>query len=360
MGLNTKVLAAAAALILLALAAAFLAFRGGGQDEIVIQGGGSTFAAPQVYEWARGFSSKYPEIKVNYASVGSGSGVAQFLEGTLDFASSDPPLDKSQWSKLEGEVLQMPVLLGAVSIVYNLPGLNEELRLNGETLALIYLGEISYWNDERIARLNPDIDLPEEQIIVVYRSDSSGTTQVFTYYLYKSSGGLWPESLVGKTIDWPVAKTGRGIGGKGNEGVTQVVKNTPYSIGYVELSYALENQLPMALLENREGNFVKPAEETIASAALNALKELPDNPLDDWSPALDSIIYTEGENSYPLTSFTFFIFRTKYSDEKIEAIKLWIEYINTEGQDRMIPGYIPIPKEIASINLKALEIISRG
>lgn len=357
MRLDTKTLALAlAALAALAAAAILLAGQQGGGGEVTLQGAGSTFIAPQLYQWADSFSRQNPGVTISYASVGSGAGIAQFREGTVDFAASDPPLSRQAWQELRGQALQIPVVLGAVAVVYNIPGLEGQLRLTGEVLALIYQGEIEQWSDERIARLNPGLQLPDEDIIVVHRSDSSGTTQVFTTFLHKSAPHAWPAELVGKTIDWPVDKTGRGVGGKGNEGVTQTVLNTPYSIGYVELSYAIENGLQTTLLRNGNGEFVAPTREAVQEAVEAILDLLPGSPADDWSKALDLIVYPRG-GGYPLVSFTFLVFKTQYPPEKVDAIKRWIEYINTQGQEELVQGYFPIPEALRQVNLKALEMI---
>jgi len=351
-------LAAVAGLVLAAAAALILLSGGGGEVRLV--GSGSTFIYPQLQAWIQAFTERRPDVVIEYTPTGSGAGQAQMLvDKTVDFAGSDPPLTREQYERYKGQVVQLPVILGAVAVVYNLPGV-EDLRLNGEVLALIYLGEIEYWDDPRIAGLNPGVDLPHERIIAVHRSDSSGTTHVFTLFLHKASGGLWPAELVGKSVEWRVDATGRGVGAKGNQGVAQAVQSTEYSIGYVEYSYALGAGLPMAYIENAYGEYLKPSPESIQAAARAALPAMPDSPLGDWSGVLEAIVYAEGEGVYPITSFSFLIFWTTYPPEKAEAVKSFIEFIMTEGDNYIVEGYVAVPEEVKRINLKALDIIKAG
>lgn len=328
-----------------------------GEKRIVLTGSGSSFIAPQMYAWASQIKNRYQWLVIEYESVGSGAGLSNFLQGLKDFGASDPPLPYNIWSEHRGKLIQMPVILGAVVVIYNIPSITVPLNLTGKALALIYKGEIRYWDDPIIAEANPGIELPHKEIIVVHRSDSSGTTQVFTLYLHKSAPDVWPENLVGKTINWPVDSTGRGVGAKGNEGVTRTVKFTPYSIGYVEWSYAIDSGLPMAALENGVGEFVLPSIEGIQKAA-KALP-LPDTPLGDFSAVLEHLVYPEAPGAYPIASFTFLVFWTEYPREKADAVKKFIEYINTDGQssNSIAAGYAPIPEEIRQLNMKALDYI---
>ncbi len=360
---RTLMAGALAAIVLIAIVAALAGglFSPGNtensEERVIITGSGSSFIAPQMYAWASQVKEKYPWLIVEYESVGSGAGLSNFLQGIRDFGASDPPLPRNVWEQHQGRIVQMPVILGAVVVVYNIPGMTEPLNLTGEVLALIYKGEIQYWDDPTIARLNPSIKLPHEEIVAAHRSDSSGTTQVFTTFLRKSAPDVWPEDLVGKAIDWPVDSTGRGVGAKGNEGVTQTVKSTPYSIGYVEWSYAIDSNLPMAALQNAVGEFVLPSVETIQRAAESLT--LPNSPLGDFSSIIDSLVYPDAPGAYPVASFTFLFFWTEYPQEKVDAVKKFIEYINTEGQSggNIVTGYVPIPDEIRQFNLKALDYI---
>jgi len=333
---------------------------GGGARHVTLQGWGSTFLFPQIQAWANEIYELNSSIIVNYNPTGSGAGQSAFLKRLVDFAGSDPPLSSKVWSNHEGEILQMPVVIGMVVIAYNLPGV-DNLNLTGVVIAKIYRGEIEYWDDSLIASVNPNAVLPHEKIIVVHRSDSSGTTEIFTLYLHKAAPDVWGEDLVGKTIDWPVDSTGRGIGGEGNQGVTQAIIDNEYSIGYIEYAYALKNKLEIAAIENREGYFVMPSRDTAQAAAKNALSAVPDSPEGDWSQAFDSIIYAPGRDSYPLTSWSFlFFYKTYESPAKAEAVKLFIRYINGKGQDNIIEGYVPIPDEIRQINMEAANLISTG
>ncbi len=328
--------------------------------QVIISGSGSTFVYPQMKEWTSKFSQKHPGVSVLYNPVGSGSGQTQFLkERVVDFACSDPPLSEEQYQEFRGRVLQMPIIIGAVAVVYKIPGYTGPLNLTGEVLALIYRGDIAYWDDPSIRSLNPAASLPHAEIKVLHRSDSSGTTQVFTYFLHKTAPNIWPEALVGKTLEWPIDATGRGLGGKGNEGVAGYFKQLDSAIAYLELGYAVENNFSIAAIMNREGKFVLPDKATMQAAIKGALEAglLPDSPLDDWSNALDAIVYAPGDMSYPIVSFTFMITWTEYPSVKTDALKAFIKYINTEGQEEIIEGYSPIPVELRQINLKSLNII---
>ena len=355
--MNKAVAAAAAAIVLVVVVAAYFLLGGGGGGQVRITGSGSTFIYPQMQAWIDAFTQRNPDVIVEYSPTGSGTGQAQMLvDKTVDFAASDPPLTREQYERYKGKVLQVPVILGAVAIVYNIPGV-EELRLNGEVLALIYLGEIEYWDDPRIAELNPGVELPHERIIAVHRSDSSGTTHVFTLFLYKASNGLWPRDLVGKSIEWPVDAAGRGIGAKGNQGVAQAVKATEYSIGYVEYSYAIQAGFKMAYVENAAGEYLQPSPESIQAAARAAAAAMPDSPLGDWSGVLDAIVYPEGRGAYPIASFSFLILWKEYPQEKAEAIKEFLRFILTEGDNYIVEGYVAVPEEVKEVGLKAVDLI---
>lgn len=324
---------------------------------VVVTGSGSSFIAPQLYAWAQQVKNKYPWLVVEYESVGSGAGVSNFLQKVRDFGATDPPLPRDKWEQNKGKVIQMPVIMGPIAVIYNIPGVTVSLNLTAEVLAGIYRGDIKYWDDPAIASLNPNVKLPHQEIIVVHRSDASGTTEVFTTFLNKAAPNLWPSTLVGKTVNWPVDATGRGVGAKGNEGVTQTVKTTPYSIGYVEWSYALDAGLPMAALKNPRGEFVTPSVEAVQRAV--AAVQLPASPLDDFTPVVGQIVYADSPGAYPLVSFSFLVFWTEYPRDKAEAIKTFIQYINTEGQStgNIVKGYVPIPEQVRQLNLKALNLI---
>jgi len=331
---------------------------------VVISGAGATFLAPQMFEWARAFKEARG-ISVEYQSVGSGAGRDMFFKRVVHFAGSDPPLSKELYSRYEGKVLQIPVVVGSVAVIYNIPGLpaNEVVCLSAEVLALIYKGEVRYWNDERILALNPHLRgiLPREEIVAVHRSDSSGTTAVFTAYLNKAAPSAWPKELVGLAVDWPVDKVGRGAGGKGNEGVARIVKTTPYSIGYVELNYAITQGLPTAAIRNSAGRCIKPTVESVLSALSNVAGQLPKSPLDDWSEVPYLVLDAPGEDSYPIASFSYIFVYRKYPDAQlVQALREFIRWVCTDGQKLMVPGYLPIPREAVEICLKASELIEVG
>lgn len=331
---------------------------------VVISGAGASFLAPQMFEWARAFKEA-KGVSVEYQSVGSGAGRDMLFKKVVHFAGSDPPLSKDLYSKYEGKVLQIPVVVGSVAVIYNIPGLpaNEVVCLSAEILAQIYKGEVRYWNDEKILALNPHLrgTLPREEIVAVHRSDSSGTTSVFTTYLNKAAPSVWPKDLVGLTVDWPVDKVGRGAGGKGNEGVAQAVKTTPYSIGYVELNYAITQGLPTAAIRNSAGRCVKPTVESVLSALSNAAGQLPKSPLDDWSEIPYLVLDAPGENSYPIASFSYVFIYRKYPDAQlVQALREFIKWVCTDGQKLMVPGYLPIPREAVEVCLRAPELIEVG
>jgi len=329
---------------------------------VVLQGAGATFVYPQISEWAKRFQERYG-IQINYQSVGSGAGQSMFFQKVVDFGCSDPPLSRDTWLKYNGSVLQVPWLFGPVVLVYNIPELPKStaLRLDAIAIAKIYKGEIRYWNDEYVKGLNPDIAhlLPNKEIVAVYRSDSSGTTELFTTFLYKASGGVWTKDLVGKSISWPVEATGRGVGGKGNEGVTQNVMQIPYSIGYVEWSYAIKNNLSIAAIKNAAGNFVLPMRETLEEALKNA--KIPTSPLDDFSGIVDSVIYVAGEKSYPILGPTHIILWRSYDNpKKVEALKLFLKWVAEEGYNHIVEGYVAPPQSVKELLIKAAnEIVSQ-
>jgi phosphate transport system substrate-binding protein len=327
---------------------------------LILQGAGASFPYPQISEWARRFQDKYG-IQVVYQSVGSGAGQSMFLQKAVDFGCSDPPLSRDKWSQYKESIIQVPWLFGPVVIVYNIPELpgNYNLKLDGIAIARIYKGEITYWNDPYIKELNPEVadKLPNKEIIAVHRSDASGTTEIFTTFLYKASSGVWPSELVGKSINWPVDATGRGVGGKGNEGVTSAVVQTQYSIGYVEWSYAIKNNLRVASIKNAVGNFVLPTSETLQEALKKA--NIPSSPLDDFSGILDSVIYTPGEESYPILGPShILIWRVQDDPKKAEGLKLFLKWVAEEGYNYIVEGYIAPPENVRQLLVKAAELIT--
>ncbi len=329
------------------------------QEKITILGSGSTFVQPQLEKWIVEYSKINPSVKIEYVSKGSGAGQNDFKNRLVDFACSDPPIKEKLWKELEkqGKPLQFPIIIGAIAVVYNLPNV-DDLKLSKDVLADIFLGKIEYWDDERIKKLNPNANLPHEKIIVVHRSDSSGTTAVFTTYLSKISEEWRKNVGSGKVVDWPADKIGRGLGGKGNEGVTAIIKQTPYTIGYVELAYAVKENLKIASIENREGNFVKPTEESIKSAVSMVSMNFP-KPTEGYKENIEALLDAPGENSYPIVALTHMIVWGDYEDKKAVAMKEFIKWIMTTGQkdEYILQGYISLPEEVAKIGLEAAEMI---
>jgi len=329
-----------------------------------IDGAGATFLNPQMQAWA----SKFYEItggriKINYQSIGSGAGQAKFREGILDFAGSDPPLKSDIYNEFKGKggIIQFPVIIGTIVIVHNIPTVeSEKLKLTGEVVAKIYLGEIMYWDDPAIKALNPELNLPHEKIIAVHRSDGSGTTRVFTAYLAKVSQD-W-KSKVGSdfTVAWPVDQLGNGVGGKGNEGVSAAVQQNLYSIGYVETAYAYEVGLKTALIQNKDGNYVLPTKEAVESASKALVRILPKAD-EDWSNIFpDETVDPPGKDSYPITSFSFVILRQAYDNPvKVAILKEFFQWVLTEGQknENIVVGYDPLPPEVAMIGLEGLKLL---
>jgi len=245
--------------------------------------------------------------------------------------------------------LQFPIIIGAVVVAYNLPGVYE-LGLDGETLADIFMGKIEYWDDPRIKELNPEVELPHEKIVVIHRSDSSGTTQIFTTYLSLVSEE-WNERVgSGKVVNWPVDELGRGVGGKGNQGVVTALKNNPYSICYTELAYVYKENLKAVAIKNKAGNFVKPTPETIKAAASQAQISVP-APTEGYREDIKAFLNVDGENAYPIVAFSHMVVWSHYPDEaKDRAIKDFVKWILTEGQkdENIVQGYVGLPADLTT------------
>ncbi len=325
-----------------------------------LYGSGATFPAAQYDVWFSDFK-KETGIDIEYRPVGSGRGIQDFIQGLVDFAGSDPPLPHSIWVKAKskyGGVLQAPTIAGAVVVVYNLPGINAHLNLTGDVIAKIYMGEIRYWDNPAIQRLNPGVKLPHKEIIPVYRSDSSGTTQYFTYYLTLSCKE-WAEKY-GYSKVWKVQ--GVGIGAAGNQGVAAAVKNTPYSIGYVEYAYALQYKLPIAALAppGVQGKFLLPTIESIQRTLAKVAEELP-SPDADWSNTFGLSVKLASEaGGYPLTAYSHIILRKKYDNpKKCEALKKLLEWLYRANVERIdiVKGYVPLPKPMAEKLLEAANML---
>jgi phosphate transport system substrate-binding protein len=305
-----------------------------------LTGAGATFPAPIYSKWFDAYARE-TGVRINYQSIGSGGGIRQFTEGTVDFGATDAPMTDEQVTAVKGNVLHVPTVLGAVVATYNLPSLGKApLRFDGATLADIFLGRISRWNDRRLAALNPGVSFPDQDIIVVHRSDGSGTTYIFTDYLSKISAE-WKKK-VGKatSVGWPA-----GLGGKGNEGVTQQVKQTEGAIGYIELIYAISNGLPAALIKNADGVLVEPSLKSVSAAASGAQ-------LGADTDFRVSITNAPGRDSYPLSSFTWLLVHKESPDSaKARALHSFLLWTWQPGAQRMAADlhYAPLPVSVIEL-----------
>jgi phosphate transport system substrate-binding protein len=312
-----------------------------------IQAAGATFPAPIYQKWFDEYHKAHADVAVNYQSIGSGAGIQQLTAGTVDFGASDMPMTDEQISKLKVHPLHFPTVLGADVPTYNIPGLTQELKFSGETLAGIFLGTIKKWNDPMIMKDNPGAKLPAEDVVVVHRSDGSGTSFIWTDFLSKVSPEWKSKVGASTSVSWPV-----GLGGKGNEGVSGTVKQTPYSIGYVELVYAIKNNMPSAAVKNQAGVYVKASLETVSSAAAGAAKEMP-------ADFRVSITNPQGKNAYPISSSTWMLIPSQIPDAgKAKAIKAFLQWMVTDGQKMTGDlAYAPLPKEVVAKETKQIAMI---
>jgi phosphate transport system substrate-binding protein len=305
-----------------------------------LTGAGATFPNPIYTKWFDSYA-KETGVQINYQSIGSGGGIRQFTEGTVDFGASDGPMNESQIQAVNGNVLHVPTVLGAVAVTYNLPSLGAtKLKFDGNALVDIFMGRITKWNDKRLAALNPGVQLPDLDVIVVHRSDGSGTSYIFTDYLNKFSREWRDKVGYATSVNWPV-----GLGGKGNEGVTQQVKQTEGSIGYVELIYALSNELPYATVKNPAGEFVEASLASVTAAAASAK-------FDKNTDFRVSITNAPGEDAYPISSFTSLLVHTEQPDAaKAKAIRDFLKWMITPEAQQMATElkYAPLPKEVVSL-----------
>jgi phosphate transport system substrate-binding protein len=305
-------------------------------ENVTLSGAGATFPAPLYQRWFSDFNKTNPAVTVSYQSVGSGAGVKQFTSGTVDFGASDVAMKDEEIKAVPKGVVMLPMTAGSVVLAYNLPDLKAPLKLSREAYVGIFQGKIKKWNDPAIAKSNPDVKLPDTSIKVVYRSDGSGTTAVFTKFLSAVSPD-WKSSVGdGKTVDWP-----SGTGAKGNEGITAQIQQNQGSIGYVEYGYAKQNNLAFAALENKAGSFIEPSEQS-AQATLSAVK-LPDN-------LRAFIVDPEGKDAYPIVTYTWLLAYKTYDDpNKAKALKAVIDYSIAEGQKVSSElGYIPLPPDVVT------------
>ena len=305
-----------------------------------LTGAGATFPNPIYTKWFDAYNKK-TGVQINYQSIGSGGGIRQFTEGTVDFGASDGPMNESQIQAVNGNVLHVPTVLGAVAVTYNLPSLGDtKLKFDGNLLVDIFMGRVTKWSDPAIAKLNPGVKLPDIDLIVVHRSDGSGTTYVFTDYLNKFSREWKDKVGFATSVNWPT-----GLGGKGNEGVTQQVKQTEGALGYVELIYAISNNLPYAQVKNAAGNFVTPSLESVTAAAAGV--KLPKD-----TDFRVSITNAPGEQAYPIASFTWLLVKKDNKDAaKAKLIRDFLAWMITPEAQNMAAElhYAPLPAPVVSL-----------
>lgn len=321
------------------------------QSTLLINGAGATFPYPIYSKWFDVYHQKFPNIQFNYQSIGSGGGIKQITEGTVDFGASDGPMNDDQLKvfqeKRGTKVLHFPSVLGADVPTYNIPGVTATLNFTPDALAGIFLGKITKWNDPAITGANKGVNLPANDIVVVHRSDGSGTTYIWTDYLSKVSEE-WKNKVGRNTsVNWPV-----GLGGKGNEGVMGLVKQTPNAMGYVELIYAAQNHVPYGTVKNSSGIFVKADLASVSAAAAGAAKDMP-------ADFRVSITNAPGKTAYPISSFTWLLIPAKIQDAaKRDAIKGFVKWMLTEGQNYTEAlSYAKLPKEVVTKEMKAISEI---
>jgi phosphate transport system substrate-binding protein len=316
-----------------------------------INGAGATFPYPMYSKWFDEYHKKNPNIAINYQSIGSGGGIKQVTEGTVDFGATDGPMNDEQLKAYQDKhgsgILHFPTVLGAVVPTYNIPGVTAELNFTPDALAGIFLGKITKWNDPAITDANKGVKLPAEDIVVVHRAEGSGTTYCWTDYLSKVSDEWKTKVGKGASVNWPV-----GLGGKGSEGVTGTVKNTPNSITYVELIYAESNKIPYGTVKNSAGAFVKASLAAVSAAAAGAAKDMPD----DFRV---SITNAPGRAAYPISTFTWLLIPEKFSDAaKRDAIKGFVKWALADGQNYAEAlSYAKLPKEVVTKETKAIDKI---
>jgi phosphate transport system substrate-binding protein len=331
-------------LLLLGLAATAGAQSGG---TVLLNAAGATFPYPIYSKWFDVYHQQHPNIQINYQSIGSGGGIRQLLAGTVDFGASDGPMSDEQLGQAKFKILHFPTVLGAVVPTYNIAGVTGELNFTQKALAGIFLGTITKWNDAEIANANKGVNLPNAEIVVVHRSDGSGTSYIWTDFLSKASDDWKTKVGKGTSVNWPV-----GLGGKGNEDVAGLVKQTPNAIGYIELIYAVQNSIAYGKVQNAAGKFVKADLAGVTAAADKASKEIPD----DFRV---SITNAPGATSYPIASFTWLLIPAQISDAaKRDAVTGFLKWMLNEGQNYNEGlSYSRMPKPVIAKELKAISLV---
>lgn len=307
--------------------------------QVQLNGAGATFPNIIYSDWMLTYNQSHPDVKLNYQSIGSGGGIRQFSDGTVDFGATDAPMSDSAIAAIQGNVLHIPTVMGAVVVAYNLQPTMMGVKFTPDVLADIFLGKITKWNDPRLTSIqNSGVTLPATDIVVVHRADGSGTSFVFTDYLSKVSPEWQQKVGKGTSVNWPV-----GLGGRGNEGVSATVSQTPGAIGYVELAYAQKNNITFGQVRNSAGKWIMPSLEAVTAAAAGAMKEM--GPNTDFRV---SITNSPGAQAYPISSFTWLLLHKSYADEaKARTLVQFVAWAESEGQGKASGlGYAPLPKDL--------------
>jgi len=305
--------------------------------QTTLNGAGATFPYPMYSKWFSEYHKAHPEIEINYQSIGSGGGIRQVLAGTVDFGASDGPMTDEQLSQAKTKILHIPTVLGADVPAYNIPGVTGELKFTPEVLAGIFMGKITSWNDPALAKANPEANLPNQPIVVIHRSDGSGTTYIWTDYLSKVSSDWQTQVGKGTSVKWPV-----GLGGKGNEGVAGMIRQMQGSVGYVELIYAVQNKIPYGSVKNAAGVFVKASLDSVTAAAASA-KSMP-------ADFRVSITNAPGKDAYPISSFTWLLIPAQSKDAaKGKILADFLSWMVDDGQKMTADlTYAPLPESVAA------------
>jgi len=320
------------------------------QGTIRLNGAGATFPNPIYSKWVLEYHTAHPTVEINYQAIGSGGGIRQFTDHTVDFGASDGPMTDAQIQAVNGNVYHLPTVLGSVVPTYNIPGVTAQLRFNGDVLAGIWLGQITKWNDSRLTALNPGVALPDQDIVVAHRSDGSGTTYIWTDYLSKVSPDWAQRVGKGTSVNWPV-----GLGGQGNPGVANIVKQTPGAIGYVELIYALQNQIGYGLVQNKSGNFIQASLQSTTDAAAAAAAALDAN-----TDFRVSITDPDGPQAYPIASFTWLLVPKQMTDmAKARALLEFVWWAVHDGERFTTDlSYAPLPRHVVDLEEQCLKSIT--
>jgi phosphate transport system substrate-binding protein len=315
--------------------------------QVLLNAAGATFPYPIYSKWFDQYHQSHGNVQINYQSIGSGGGIRQLLDKTVDFGASDGPMSDEQLKGASVPILHFPTVLGAAVPSYNVPGVQTDLNFTPEALSGIFLGTVSKWNDPAIASANPGVKLPGDDIVVVHRSDGSGTTYIWTDYLSKVNP-QW-QSKVGKatSVNWPV-----GLGGKGNEGVSSLIQQTPGAIGYIELIFAVQNKLPYGKVKNAAGVFIKADLASVSAAAAATSKMMPD----DFRVSITNPPAANAKAAYPISSFTWLLIPSKFTDAtKRDVVKDFLKWMMTDGQNSVEAlSYAKLPKDVVTKEMKAI------